>query len=86
MRDCHTTCEPLTVRPAAITLSAASTPSAIGSLAPTSQPPVRTNSSPLPMPAAITAGAPVVRQRPKLTHLDPLSPVTDPANARYLHL
>jgi hypothetical protein len=28
----------------------------------------------------------IVRQRPKLTHLDPLSPVTDPANARYLHL
>ena len=29
---------------------------------------------------------PVVRQQPKLTRLDPLSPVTDPANARYLHL
>jgi hypothetical protein len=28
----------------------------------------------------------VASQRPKLTHLDYLNPVTDPANPRYLHL
>src|SRR5690348_3468233 len=44
----------LTARPAAATVPAASTPSAIGGLAPTSQPPVRTNSSQLPTPAALT--------------------------------
>jgi len=44
-------------------------------------------------PAAVTLSLPsprahpVVRQRSKLTHLDPLGPVTHPANARYyLHL
>ena len=67
-RICHTACEPLTDRPAAITLSGASAPSAIGSLASTSQPPVRTNSSQLPMPAAITAGAP---SRPPATEAHP---------------
>jgi hypothetical protein len=45
----------LTARPAAATVPAASTPSAIGGLAPTSQPPVRTYSSQLPTPAAITS-------------------------------
>jgi hypothetical protein len=37
MRDCHTACGPLTARPAAVTVSAASTPSAIGGLVPTSR-------------------------------------------------
>jgi uncharacterized protein with HEPN domain len=51
MGDCHTACEPLTARPGAITVSAASTStsSAIGGLVPTSRPPMRTNSSQLPM-------------------------------------
>src|SRR5690349_20774392 len=44
----------LTAWPTASTVPAASTPSAIGGLAPTSQPPVRTNSSQLPTPAALT--------------------------------
>ena len=44
-------------RPAATTVPAASTPSAIGGLAPTSQPPVRANSSQLPTPAAITSSS-----------------------------
>jgi hypothetical protein len=41
----------------AITVSAASTPSAIGGLAAPSQPQVRTDSCRLPMPAAITVSS-----------------------------
>src|SRR5277367_4668509 len=45
----------VTAGPAASTVPATSTPSAIGGVAPTSQPPVRTNSSQLPTPAARTS-------------------------------
>src|SRR3954451_17094181 len=44
----------VTLLPTAVTTPAASTPSAIGGRPPTSQPPVRTNSSQLPTPAALT--------------------------------
>lgn len=44
----------VTVLPTASTRPAASTPSAIGGRRPTSQPPVRTNSSQLPTPVALT--------------------------------
>src|SRR4051794_32564566 len=46
--------QPVTMLPTAVTRPAASTPSAIGGRRPTSQPPVRTNSSQLPTPAALT--------------------------------
>ena len=46
-----------TAWPTASTMPAASTPSAIGGLAPTSQPPVWTNSSQLPTPAALTSSS-----------------------------
>ena len=47
--------QPPTAWPTASTVPAAATPSAIGGLAPTSQPPVRTNSSQLATPAALTS-------------------------------
>src|SRR5580692_4231796 len=47
----------LTAPPTAVTVPAASTPSAIGGTAPTSQPPSRTNASQLPTPAAATSSS-----------------------------
>src|SRR4051812_33309463 len=45
----------VTALPTAASTPAASTPSAVGGLLPTSQPPVRANSSQLPTPAALTS-------------------------------
>src|SRR3954462_2937008 len=66
----------VTLLPTAVTRPAASTPSAIGGPRPTSQPPVRTNSSQLPTPAAltsITTSSPASGRGPG-TSISPTSP------------
>src|SRR4051794_20653445 len=66
----------VTMLPTAVTSPAASTPSAIGGRRPTSQPPVRTTSSQLPTPAALTrisTSSPASARGPD-TSISPTSP------------
>jgi hypothetical protein len=74
-----------TAWPAASTVPAASTPSTIGGLAPTSQPPVRTNSSQLPTPASFTSSSTSSPSAAGAREPRPSQPGRPPGESQHLH-